>query len=55
MNIEKDKKIRRVKDMIKEGYYTVNYIEGYIDSLFDQNFINDDEFAELNKLLEARE
>ena len=51
---EKDKQIRRIKDIIKGKHYTINYIEGYIDALFDVDFINDDEFTELNKLLGVR-
>lgn len=54
MDIKKDKQIRRTKNFIESKHYTTNYIEGYIDALFDIDFINDDEFAELNKLLEVR-
>ena len=55
MDTKKDKQIRRIKDIIFFGkHYTINYIEGYIDALFDVDFINDDEFTELNKLLEVR-
>ena len=53
MDIEKEKIMERAKDMIKEGYYTVNYIEGYIDALFDWDLIDDNGFEILNKLLET--
>ncbi len=54
MDIEKDKIIKRVKYIIEGKHYTVNYIEGYIDALFDCNFINDNEFKELNEILSER-
>ena len=54
MDIGKEKIMARVKNIIEEDYFTINYTEGYIDALFDWNLINDDEFAKLNKLLEVR-
>ncbi len=55
MGIEEDKIcIKRVKNMIEGKYYTVNYIEGYIDALLDVNSIDDNEFEELNKILSKR-
>ena len=54
MDDKKDRQIRRIKDMISGKHFTVSYIEGYIDALFDIDFINDDEFTKLNKLLEVR-
>ena len=52
MDTKKEKQIRRIKYLIKGKHYTINYMKGYIDALFDIDFINDDDFAELNKLFE---
>ena len=52
-----DKKIciRRIEIMIKEKHDTNEYIKGCIDTFFDCDKINDDEFKKLNILLKKRD
>ena len=49
VNFKKQKEI--IEWEIKSGGYSKEYLEGYINALFDYILINDDQFDELYNLI----
>ena len=49
VNFKKQKEI--IEFEIKSGEYSKEYLEGYINALFDYILINDDQFDELYNLI----